>query len=172
MIMKARSAGLMVYRIKDGRPEVLIAHMGGPFHRKDAGHWSFPKGEFDPEEDPKSAAQREFQEELGLNVPDGEWTDLGSVTYKSGKEVMIWAVEGDLDASEIKSNTFKLEWPPRSGETQEFPEIDKAGWFGLPEAAPKLIPDLAVFLERLANELHIPYGAEEIPEESRQGSLF
>jgi len=171
MIMKI-SAGILVYRITTGGPEVLLAHMGGPFHKKDSGHWSFPKGEFEPEEDPKDAARREFEEELGKTVPEGEWIDLGSVTYKNGKKVLIWAVEGDLDTSDIKSNTFKLEWPPRSGNVQEFPEVDKAGWFTLVQARPKLIPDLELFLERLANELHIPYGPEEIPEEPKQGSLF
>jgi predicted NUDIX family NTP pyrophosphohydrolase len=171
--MKKQSAGLLVYRFKDGRPEVLIAHMGGPFHaNKDQGHWSIPKGEFDEGEDPKEAAAREFSEELGKTVPGGDWQDLGSTTYKNGKEVFVWAVEGDLDASDIKSNTFKLEWPPRSGKVQEFPEIDRAGWFGLPEAAAKLIPGQVAFLERLANLLHVSFGAEQTPGPPSQPSLF
>lgn len=171
--MKRQSAGLLVYRLKDGLPEVLIAHMGGPFHgKKDQGHWSIPKGEFNEGEDPKMTAIREFSEELGKAVPPGDWQDLGSVTYKNGKEVFAWAVEGDLDVSDITSSTFKLEWPPRSGVVQEFPEIDRAGWFSLPEAAAKLIPDQVMFLERLANLLHVPFGAEEIPGPPSQPSLF
>jgi predicted NUDIX family NTP pyrophosphohydrolase len=171
--MKKQSAGLLVYRLKNGTPEVLLAHMGGPFHaKKDAGHWSIPKGEFDEGEDPRATAVREFGEELGKAVPEGEWQDLGSVTYKNGKEVFAWSLEGDLDAADITSNTFKLEWPPRSGQIQEFPEIDRAGWFGLPQAAIKLIPDQAIFIERLANFLHVPYGPEEIPDAPSQASLF
>lgn len=147
--------------------------MGGPFHgKKDQGHWSIPKGEFNEGEDPKMTAIREFSEELGKAVPPGDWQDLGSVTYKNGKEVFAWAVEGDLDVSDITSSTFKLEWPPRSGVVQEFPEIDRAGWFSLPEAAAKLIPDQVMFLERLANLLHVPFGAEEIPGPPSQPSLF
>src|ERR1700742_1359186 len=171
--MKKRSAGLLVYRLKSGLPEVLLAHMGGPFHaKKDNGHWTFPKGEYEEDEDPKSAARREFTEELGKQPPEGEWLKLGSVTYKSGKEVTIWAVEGDLDVSDIKSNTFNLEWPPRSGKIQEFPEIDRAAWFGLPNSAAKLIPYLAVFTERLANQLHVPFGSEQVPPPPSQPSLF
>jgi predicted NUDIX family NTP pyrophosphohydrolase len=171
--MKKHSAGLLVYRLKNDEPEVLIAHMGGPFHaKKDVGHWSIPKGEFDEDQDPMETARREFGEELGKSVPVGDWQELGSIKYKNGKEVMVWAVEGDLDVSEIKSNTFKLEWPPRSGKVQEFPEIDRAGWFSLPVAASKLIPEQTAFLERLANLLHVPFGAEKIPEPPTQGSLF
>jgi predicted NUDIX family NTP pyrophosphohydrolase len=105
-------------------------------------------------------------------VPPGAWQALGSVTYKSGKQVFVWAADGDLDISDITSSTFKLEWPPRSGVVQEFPEIDRAGWYGLPEAAAKLIPDQVMFLERLANLLHVPFGAEEIPGPPSQPSLF
>jgi predicted NUDIX family NTP pyrophosphohydrolase len=172
--MRKRSAGLLVYRLKEGQPEVLIAHMGGPFHaKKDAGHWSIPKGEFDEGDDPMATARREFTEELDKPVPEGEWQDLGSITYKkNGKEVLVWAVEGDLDVSHIKSNTFKLEWPPRSGNVQEFPEIDRADWFSLPEAAGKLIPEQVEFLGRLANELHVPFGAEQAPPPPQQNSLF
>jgi predicted NUDIX family NTP pyrophosphohydrolase len=171
--MKKQSAGLLVYRLKDGLPEVLIAHMGGPFHgKKDEGHWSIPKGVFGEDEDSKTAAVREFGEELGKAVPEGDWQDLGSIIYKNGKEVFAWALEGDLDVKEIKSNTFELEWPPRSGKVQEFPEIDRAGWFSLPLAAAKLIPDQVAFLERLANLLHVSFGAEEIPGPPNQASLF
>jgi len=171
--MKKRSAGLLVYRLKNDQPEVLIAHMGGPFHgAKDAGHWSIPKGEFNEGDDPKVTAVREFGEELGKAVPEGDWEELGSITYKNGKEVFAWALEGDLDVAEIKSNTFELEWPPRSGKVQEFPEIDRAGWFSLPEAAGRLIPDQVIFLERLANLLHVPFGAEEVPGPPDQASLF
>jgi predicted NUDIX family NTP pyrophosphohydrolase len=171
--MKKQSAGLLVYRLKDSGPEVLIAHMGGPFHaKKDAGHWSIPKGEYEDGEDPKEVARREFNEELGKAVPDGEWIELGKIEYKNGKEVVVWAVEGDLDVSQTTSNTFELEWPPRSGKIQEFPEIDRAAWFSLPEAAAKLIPAQAEFMERLANKLNVPYGPEIIPQPPQQNSLF
>jgi predicted NUDIX family NTP pyrophosphohydrolase len=173
MIMKKHSAGLLVYRLKGSAPEVLIAHMGGPFHaKKDAGHWSIPKGEYEDGEDPKKVAEREFNEELGKQVPDGEWLELGKIEYKNGKEVVAWAISGDLDVSRIESNNFELEWPPGSGKIQEFPEIDRAAWFNLPEAAAKLIPAQAEFISRLAELLEVPFGAETIPEPPQQNSLF
>jgi predicted NUDIX family NTP pyrophosphohydrolase len=171
--MKKQSAGLLMYRLKDSGPEVLIAHMGGPFHaKKDAGHWSIPKGEYETGEDPLETAKREFQEELGSPPPEGELINLDTVEQSNNKTVTAWAVEGDLDASRTISNTFEMEWPPRSGKMQEFSEIDKAGWFRLPEAAAKLIPAQAEFIERLANKLKVPFGTEAIPEPPQQNSLF
>ena len=125
--MKKQSAGLLVYRIKSGQIEVLIAHMGGPFHaNKDAGHWSLPKGEYQEGEDPLEVARREFKEELGIESPEGKLIELGTIEYKNKKTVVAWGVQADLDVSHTTSNTFETEWPPRSGKIQEFPEIDKA----------------------------------------------
>ncbi len=130
--------------------EVLLGHMGGPFWaRKDAGAWSIPKGEHDEDEDAEAAARREFAEELGSPVPADALLPLGEVRA-SGKVLSVWTAEGDLDAATCRSNTFPLEWPPRSGRVQEFPEIDRAGWFGLAEAREKLVKGQLPFLDRLA----------------------
>lgn len=135
-----RSAGLLLYRLRDGRPEVLIGHMGGPFWaKKDERAWSIPKGEYGDDEEPLAAARREFEEELGRPPPDGEALALGEVRQSSGKLVSAWAVEGDFDASEIRSNSFEMEWPPRSGRTELFPEIDRAEWADLATARRKLV---------------------------------
>jgi predicted NUDIX family NTP pyrophosphohydrolase len=124
--------------------------MGGPFWaRKDDGAWSIPKGEYAADEDPEAAARREFAEELGAPVPAGDLVPLGELRA-SGKVLAVWAVEGDLDAAACRSNTFSLEWPPRSGRVQEFPEIDRAGWFPLTEARNKLVKGQVPFLDRLA----------------------
>ncbi len=146
-----RSAGLLVFRRGDGAAfEVLVVHPGGPFWaRKDLGAWSLPKGEYDDVDDPELAARREFTEELGTPPPDGELLDLGEVRLKSGKVVVAWAVEGDLDTDEIVSNTFETEWPPRSGRRQEFPEVDRAEWFAPDVARAKLNPAQAAFVDRL-----------------------
>jgi predicted NUDIX family NTP pyrophosphohydrolase len=150
----ARSAGILLYRLAGGEPEVLIVHPGGPFWaRKDAGAWSIPKGEYGDGEDPQACALREFEEETGTALSPSELADLGSVKLKSGKQVAAWAVEGDLDAESIVSNTFEMEWPPRSGRRREFPEVDRAGWFGLDEARGKLNPAQAPFLDRLRDLL-------------------
>jgi predicted NUDIX family NTP pyrophosphohydrolase len=132
--------------------EVLLVHPGGPFWaKKDAGAWSIPKGEHEDGDDPRACALREFEEELGTPLPaDAELVELGSVKLKSGKQVTAFAVEGDLDADSITSNTFTMEWPPRSGRTREFPEVDRAGWFDLARAREKLNPAQAEFLVRLA----------------------
>jgi predicted NUDIX family NTP pyrophosphohydrolase len=149
-----RSAGILLYRIRDGEPEVLIVHPGGPFWaRKDAGAWSIPKGEHDDDEDTQACALRDFEEETGTALTPAALADLGTVRLKSGKLVAAWAVEGDLDADTITSNTFELEWPPRSGRTQEFPEVDRAGWFGLDRAREKLNPAQGAFLDRLRDLL-------------------
>jgi predicted NUDIX family NTP pyrophosphohydrolase len=131
--------------------EVLLVHPGGPFWaKKDAGAWSIPKGEHEEGDDPRACALREFEEELGTPLPAGaELTELGTVKLRSGKRVTAFAVEGDLDADAISSNTFTMEWPPRSGNTREFPEVDRAGWFDLARAREKLNPAQAELLVRL-----------------------
>ena len=148
--MAAReSAGILLHRAD--RAEVLLVHPGGPYWaRKDAGAWSIPKGEVEEGEDPRTAAMREFGEETGTRLPDGALEPLGSVKLKSGKLVHAFAVAGDLDPEAIVSSTFELEWPPRSGRVQAFPEVDRAGWFGLDEAREKLNPAQAAFVDRLA----------------------
>jgi predicted NUDIX family NTP pyrophosphohydrolase len=156
-----------------GQPEVLMAHMGGPFHaKKDEGHWSIPKGLIDDGEEPLAAAKREFSEELGLAAPEGEFVELGEVEQHNKKIVSAWAVEADMVVSDIKSNTFEMQWPPRSGKLQRFPEIDRAAWFGLAEASQKAIRGQAELFERLANHLHVPFSPEEQASQPRQGSLF
>jgi predicted NUDIX family NTP pyrophosphohydrolase len=143
-----RSAGILLYR--DG--EVLLVHPGGPFWaRKDAGAWSIPKGEYEEGDDPRAAALREFEEELGSPLPAGtELVELGTVKQKSGKVITAYAAAGDLDAAAIHSNTFTAEWPPRSGRMQEFPEVDRADWFSVAEAREKLNPAQADLLVRLS----------------------
>jgi predicted NUDIX family NTP pyrophosphohydrolase len=138
-----------MYRRRQGIVEVLLAHPGGPFWaRKDLGAWSIPKGEFDPDEDSLAAAKREFEEETGLSVT-GEFFPLTPIKQSGGKIVHIWAIEGDCDASAIKSNTFMIEWPPRSGRQQEFPEIDRAEWFSLDDAREKVTKGQRGFIEQL-----------------------
>ena len=169
--MKKQSAGLLVYRLRDGKPEVLIAHMGGPwFAKKDKGSWSIPKGEYENGQDPKQVARREFKEELGQVAPDGKLIELGTVEQKNNKTVVAWATEANLDTSEVKSNVFKTEWPPKSGKMQEFPEIDRAEYFSLSEAAKKLIPEQVPLLKRLAQHLKVPFSSSG--ETPSQGSLF
>ena len=132
------SAGLLMYRIRDGRLHVFLAHPGGPyFVRKDEGSWTIPKGEPDPEEDLFETAKREFQEETGI-VPSGPFIPLTPVTQKGGKIVHAWAFEADHDGKPIVSNTFVMEWPPKSGRQAEFPEIDRAEFFDVPEAKRKV----------------------------------
>jgi len=142
-----QSAGILLHR----GGEVLLVHPGGPFWaKKDAGAWSIPKGEYYEGDDPRAAALREFEEELGSALPAGtELVELGTVKLKSGKRITAFAAEGDLDAETISSNTFEMEWPPRSGRTQAFPEVDRAGWFSIEEAREKLNPAQAEFLVRL-----------------------
>jgi predicted NUDIX family NTP pyrophosphohydrolase len=145
-----RSAGILLHRSAGTRAEVLLVHPGGPFWaRKDLGAWSIPKGELDDGEDPRACALREFAEETGTQLPGGELEDLGSVSLKSGKRVLAFAVAGDLDPATISSNTFELEWPPRSGRTQTFPEIDRAEWFPLDAARAKLNPAQSELIDRL-----------------------
>jgi predicted NUDIX family NTP pyrophosphohydrolase len=149
-----RSAGILLYRVAGGEPEVLLVHPGGPFWaRKDARAWSIPKGEYDDSEEPQACARREFEEETGVQLPESELIELGSVTQKGGKVVTAWAAEGDLDAEAVQSNTFEMEWPPRSGRTAEFPEIDRAGWFGVDTAREKLVSAQVEFVDRLLERL-------------------
>ena len=150
--MKA-SAGILVYRRRAGL-EVMLAHPGGPiWARKDEGAWSVPKGELDGDEDPLAAAQREFLEETGQNLPDSPLVDLGTVTQRSGKLVHAWAVEGDFEAARLESNDFEMEWPPRSGKTARFPEIDRFEWFDAAMARFKINPAQVAFIDRLEEAL-------------------
>lgn len=143
------SAGVLMYRKGKNEIEVFLVHPGGPFFmKKDAGAWSIPKGEIGEGEDPLGAAKREFEEETGCR-PEGSFLPLKSVKQKSGKIVLSWAVEGDCDADSITSNTFSLEWPPKSGRTQEFPEVDRAAWFTIGEARQKINPAQAPLLDEL-----------------------
>uniref|UniRef100_A0AAU1I764 NUDIX domain-containing protein n=1 Tax=Streptomyces sp. NBC_00180 TaxID=2903632 RepID=A0AAU1I764_9ACTN len=146
-----RSAGLLLFRHTDDGLEVLLGHMGGPFFAKrDAGAWTVPKGEYEPDEPAWDAARREFQEELGLAPPDGEAVPLGEVKQSGGKIVTVWAVEADLDPATIVPGTFVMEWPPRSGRTQEFPELDRVAWLGVDRAREVVVKAQAAFLDRLA----------------------
>src|SRR5688572_22388264 len=152
------SAGLLLFRRRDGRLEVLLAHPGGPFWaNRDAGAWSIPKGLAEPGEDLLSAARREFAEETGLR-PDGPFVPLGDIRQKAGKVVHAWACEGDADPSQLTSNTMKIEWPPGSGKRIEFPEVDRCEWFGPVEARAKLNPAQVAFVDRLEAALAAPGG--------------
>jgi predicted NUDIX family NTP pyrophosphohydrolase len=153
--MAARvSSGLLRYRRPGGRLEVLLAHPGGPyFARKDEGHWTIPKGEVDPGEELVSVGRREFEEETGQPVPEGPCRELGSIVQKGGKIVHAWAVEGDLDPNAGASNTFEVEWPPRSGRRQSFPEIDRVAWFYPDEARRRIKSTQIPFIERLEADL-------------------
>jgi predicted NUDIX family NTP pyrophosphohydrolase len=149
--MPAPSAGILMYRRFGGTLEVLLVHHGGPFWRnKDAGAWSIPKGEIEPAEDPAEAAQREFLEELGI-AAGGPLRALGEIRQRGGKRVIAFAVEGNLDTSTTSSNTFEMEWPPKSGRRKSFPEVDRAEWFDLPRAKEKILASQQPFLERLAD---------------------
>ncbi|WP_031226795.1 NUDIX domain-containing protein [Streptomyces roseochromogenus] len=146
-----RSAGLLVFRHTDDGLEVLLGHMGGPlWAKKDAGAWTVPKGEYEPDEPAWEAARREFREELGLAPPDGTAVPLGEVVQKNGKIVTAWAVEADPDLSAFSPGTFTMEWPPRSGRQQEFPELDRVEWLGLDRARELIITAQTAFLDRLA----------------------
>lgn len=146
--MKKTSAGLLLYRRRDGL-EVFLVHPGGPFWaKKDLGAWSLPKGELDEGEDPLAAAIREFGEETGFTI-DGEFRALRPLRQPSGKIIVAFAVEGDCDPAELRSNTFELEWPPKSGKRRSFPEVDRAAWFDLAEARARIIKGQARFLDEL-----------------------
>jgi predicted NUDIX family NTP pyrophosphohydrolase len=144
------SAGLLLYRVRDGELEYLLAHPGGPLWKnRDAGVWTIPKGEVEPGEDLLTAARREFEEETGMKV-DGNFVELSPIQQKSGKMVHAWAVQAQCDINSIRSNVFRLEWPPRSGNFQSFPEIDRAAFFRLSEAKVKINPSQIPLLEEFA----------------------
>lgn len=154
--MPKKSAGLLLFREVSGHLEVLLVHPGGPYWaKKDEGAWSIPKGEFEDGEDPLAAAKREFQEETGF-APEGETVPLDPVRQPSGKLVHAWAMERDFDPAGLKSNTFSLEWPPKSGRLQEFPEVDRAAWFPMDEAHRKMLKGQAAFLVQLQQKLGVP----------------
>ena len=147
------SAGILLYRLSTNGLEVFLVHPGGPFWAKrDLGSWSVPKGEIDGDEDLLEAAKREFHEETGARL-EGDFVELAALRQPSGKVVHVWAVEGEIDASSIASNTFSIEWPPQSGETREFPEVDRAEWFTLAEARDKLLPGQRPLLDQLVQRV-------------------
>jgi predicted NUDIX family NTP pyrophosphohydrolase len=149
-----QSAGILVYRLQAQSLEVLLVHPGGPFWaKKDDGAWFIPKGEINADETPLAAARREFKEELGFDPPPGEPLELGTVKNKGGKLIHAWALPGDLDLSGFRSNTFQLEWPPRSGKQREFPEVDRAQYFSVEQASVKMHPAELPLLERLLTRL-------------------
>lgn len=152
--MPKRSAGLLLFRREGEGVEVMLVHMGGPFWaRKDEGAWSIPKGEYGDGEEPVAVARREFEEEIGRPPPEGPLLELGEVRQSGGKVVTAWALEADIDVGEIESNTFEMEWPPRSGRMREFPEVDCAGWFDLDTARVKLVGAQAGLLGALRERL-------------------
>lgn len=147
-----RSAGLLLYRrAEDGGLEVMLGHMGGPYWaRKDSAAWSIPKGQVEAGESPIETARREFEEEIGQPPPPGEPAPLGDVRQSGGRKIVeAWAIEGDLDVSEIESTPFEMEWPPRSGKLREFPEFDRADWFAVEAARGRVVKAQAAFLDRL-----------------------
>jgi predicted NUDIX family NTP pyrophosphohydrolase len=152
--MPKLSAGLLPFRRTGGEIEVFLVHPGGPFwKKKDAGAWSIAKGEYESGDDPLAAALREFEEETSFRIESCDCMALGEVRQAGGKLVQAWAVERDLDPAAIRSNTFEMAWPPRSGKMQEFPEVDRAAWFPLPQARIQLLAGQVPFLERLAEQL-------------------
>jgi predicted NUDIX family NTP pyrophosphohydrolase len=168
--MAKQSGGILLYRKASTGYEVLLVHPGGPFWaKKDLGAWSMPKGEFEEGEDPLAAAKREFDEEVGSAPPDGNYVSLGENKQPSGKIVHAFALEADFDLERFNSNMFEMEWPPKSGQKQEFPENDKAAWVTLAAAKQKVVKGQAVFIERLAERLGIDVSEHEPP---KQASLF
>ena len=150
---KKTSAGILLYRIRAGELEVFLVHPGGPYwENRDAGAWSIPKGEFNEGDDPLEAARREFEEETGSQAT-GEFIPLTPLKQRSGKLVYAWAVGGDIDAASVKSNTFSMEWPPRSGQQREFPEIDRGAWFTVAAANEKILPGQRGFIRQLCEHL-------------------
>lgn len=151
--MANQSAGILLYRIKDKDIELFLVHPGGPFwQKKDIGAWTIPKGEFTDKEDALAAAKREFEEETGMTL-SGDFIELSPVKQKAGKLIYAWAVKGDIDASSISSNSFSLEWPPKSGKWKEFPEVDRAEWFKEDKAKEKINPAQGSFIDELLQKL-------------------
>jgi len=178
--MSKKSAGLLLFReVSAGCLEVLLVHPGGPFWaKKDEGSWSIPKGEFEDSEDSLAAAKREFEEETGFTA-DGDMIPLEPLRQPSGKVVYAWALEGNLDPAGLKTNTFSIEWPPKSGRYQEFPEIDRAAWFTIEEANRKILKGQAAFLDQILDKRRPPRawcakgGSATSPKDpGRQLSLF
>jgi len=164
---KKMSAGILMYRLSNSDLEVFLVHPGGPYWaRKDEGSWSIPKGEFEEGDDPFETAKREFYEETGIEI-SGRFLQLMPVKQPSGKVIYAWAVEGDIDVATVKSNTFTMEWPPRSGIQQEFPEVDKGEWFKISKAYEKILPGQRGFLDQLRNLVDIGVGK---PSETKTGS--
>jgi predicted NUDIX family NTP pyrophosphohydrolase len=154
--MKSPSAGILLYRCRDAQLQVFLIHMGGPLWiHKDAGAWSIPKGEYDQDEEPLQAAQREFHEETGARV-SGPFLSLEPIRQRSGKVVSAWATEGDFDPEQLRSNLFTLEWPPGSGRMQQYPEADRGAWFSLPDARAKINAGQLALLEQLQSLVSIP----------------
>jgi predicted NUDIX family NTP pyrophosphohydrolase len=149
-----RSAGIVLYRRSVAEVEVLLVHPGGPFFaKKDLGVWSIPKGEYEAGDDPFACALREFEEETGTRLDGADAIELGRIVQRAGKEVTAWALEGDLDPETVRSNTFTMQWPPRSGRTAEFPEVDRAEWFEVDDAKARLVPAQAELVDRLVDRL-------------------
>ncbi|HET7507586.1 MAG TPA: NUDIX domain-containing protein [Solirubrobacterales bacterium] len=162
-----RSAGILLFRRRGGEIEFLLVHPGGPFWaKKDAGAWSIPKGQIEDEEEPRACAIRELEEELGEApaLDPEQLVELGSIRQKAGKTVEAWAAEADFDPDVLASNTFEMEWPPRSGNRQEFPEVDRAGWFSLEAAREKILAAQAELLDRLSERLESEDGERSVPE--------
>jgi len=163
-----QSAGILVYRRQGKKVQVLLAHAGGPFWaKKDKGAWTIPKGECTGDETPEAAARREFAEEIGQPAPAGTLHDLGTIKRKDGKVIYAFAVEGDMDVAQTHSNTFEMEWPPKSGQIQSFPEIDRAVWTDMSQAPDKMHSGQRVFIERLTEQLGV-----KLPKAPEQASLF
>ena len=159
--MNKRSAGILMYRRRGRETEVLLVHPGGPYwSRKDDGAWSIPKGLYDESEDPLVAAKREFEEETGC-VPKGPFVALGTFRQPSGKQLSAWAIEGEFDLRAFKSNMFTMEWPPKSGRMQAFPEVDRAAWFSLGEAARKIVKGQAPIVDTLDHRLRSQAGPSD-----------
>src|SRR3954471_19294962 len=162
-----RSAGILLYRRRDGDIEFLLVHPGGPYWaKKDAGAWSIPKGQIEDEEEPRACAIRELEEELGKapELDPEQLIELGSIRQRAGKVVEAWASEADFDPAALASNTFAMEWPPRSGAQQEFPEVDRAEWFDLEKAREKILPAQGEFLDRLLERLGSDDGERSVAE--------
>jgi predicted NUDIX family NTP pyrophosphohydrolase len=152
--MAKRSAGILLFRGRGPALRLLLVHPGGPFWaKKDLGAWSIPKGEYQEGEDPLAVARCEFEEELGSPAPAGEATELGEIAQPSRKVVTTFALEGDFDPASLKSNSFEMEWPPKTGRMQSFPEVDRAAWFTLEEAREKILPGQRPFIDRLLKRL-------------------
>lgn len=157
--MPATSAGILLYRLRSGTLEVFLVHLGGPqWARKDLGSWTIPKGEFSAGDDPLAAARREFREETGAAI-EGDFVALTPVKQKAGKIVHAWAVAGDIDPAHLRSNTFTMEWPPKSGRMREFPEVDRGEWFSIPIALEKINPAQQALLRELETRWRVPRDA-------------